>query len=227
MVFPPRCGGCGKLGQRWCADCRRQLTPPPEPLCKICGEPQHVPGICEHCNNTRPAFYALRSCAVFNEPLRPALHKLKYRCDVGLGEALAWDVALYLDTLGWQTDAIVPIPLSQQRMRERGYNQSGLIAHPLSCMMQWKYFPNALQRVRHTRSQVGLSAAERRENVQAAFTADPGLVRNKTILLFDDVATTGATLHVASQALLSAGANRVYALTAAKAVQKYGLDQIK
>jgi len=146
---------------------------------------------------------------------------------VGLGEALAWDVARSLDTLGWEADAIVPIPLSQQRMRERGYNQSGLIAQPLSRIMQWKYLPNALQRVRHTRSQVGLTAAERRENVQAAFTAQPGLVQNKTILLFDDVATTGATLHSASQAFLSAGAKRVYALTVAKALQKYGLDRME
>jgi ComF family protein len=152
---------------------------------------------------------------------------LKYGRDVGLGEALAWDVALFLDSLGWQAEAIVPIPLSQQRMRERGYNQSGLIAHPLSRIMQWRYLPDAVQRTRHTRSQVGLTAAERRENVQLAFTANPGLVRNKTILLFDDVATTGATLHSASQALLSAGANRVYALTAAKALQKYGLDRIE
>lgn len=227
LVFPPRCAGCGKLGQRWCADCRRQLTPPPEPLCEICGEPQYFPGICEHCKNTRPAFYALRSCAVFNEPLRPALHKLKYGRDIGLGEALAWDIAVFLDSLGWRAEAIVPIPLSQQRMRERGYNQAGLIAHPLSRIMRWKYLPDALQRIRHTRSQVGLNAAERCENVQAAFTANPGLAQNKTILLFDDIATTGATLHAASQALLSAGAKRVYALAAAKALQKYGLDQIK
>ncbi len=227
LLFPPRCGGCGKFGQRWCVDCQRQLTPPPRPLCEVCGEPQHFSGICERCNLARPAYHALRSCAVFKEPIRPALRKLKYGRDVGLGEALAWDVARSLDTLGWEADAIVPIPLSQQRMRERGYNQSGLIAQPLSRIMQWKYLPNALQRVRHTRSQVGLTAAERRENVQAAFTAQPGLVQNKTILLFDDVATTGATLHSASQAFLSAGAKRVYALTVAKALQKYGLDRME
>lgn len=227
LVFPPRCGGCGKIGQRWCADCQRQLVLPPEPLCEICGEPQFVTGICEHCKTTRPAFYALRSCAVFKEPLRPALHKLKYGRDIGLGEALAWDVAVYLDSLRWQAESIIPVPLSQQRMRERGYNQAGLIALPLSRIMQWKYLPDALQRVRHTRSQVGLSAVERRENVRSAFMAHAEKVQNKTILLFDDVATTGATLHSASQALMSAGASRVYALTVAKALPKYGLDRIE
>lgn len=227
LVFPPRCGGCGKLGQRWCMDCQHQLISPPKPYCDICGEPKPAPGICAQCATARPAFYALRACVAFKEPMRPALHKLKYRRDVGLGESLAWNVAVYLDSLGWQAEIIVPIPLSQQRMRERGYNQSGLIARPLSRIMRWKYLASALQRVRHTRSQVGLSAAERRENVQSAFSANPGLARNKTILLFDDVSTTGATLHAASQALLSAGANRVYALTVAKALQKYGLDQIE
>lgn len=227
LLFPPRCAGCGKLGQRWCANCRQQLTPPPEPLCEICGEPQPYAGICKHCDGTRPAFQALRSRAVFKEPLRPALHKLKYRQDLGLGEALAWDAATFLDSLGWQAEAIVPIPLSRQRLRERGYNQAGLIAHPLSRIMQWKYLPNALQRARHTRSQVGLSAAERRENVQAAFLANPSLARDKTFLLFDDVTTTGATLHSAAQELLSAGARRVYALTVAKALPKYGLDRIE
>jgi len=227
LLFPPRCGGCGKLGQRWCADCRSKLLLPPEPLCEICGEPQQSAGICARCKTERPAFYALRSCAVFKEPLRPALHKLKYRQDIGLGEALAWDVALFLVSLGWQADAIAPIPLSQQRMRERGYNQAGLMALPLARIMRWRYLPHALQRVRHTRSQVGLTAAERRENVQAAFAANPTLVQNKTILLFDDVVTTGATLHSASQALLSAGASRIYALTIARALPKYGLDQIE
>jgi predicted amidophosphoribosyltransferase len=74
---------------------------------------------------------------------------------------------------------------------------------------------------------VGLTASERRENVQAAFIAHAGQLQNKTILLFDDVATTGATLNAASQALVSAGAARVYALTVAKALQKYGLDRIE
>jgi len=161
------------------------------------------------------------------EPLRPALHKLKYGRDLGLGEALAWSVARYLDTLGWQAEVIIPIPLSQQRLRERGYNQAGLIAQPLARIMRWKYLPGALQRARHTRSQVGLKASERRENVKAAFAANAGLLQNKIILLFDDVATTGATLNAASQALIAAGAKQVYALTMAKALDKYGLDRVE
>jgi ComF family protein len=176
---------------------------------------------------TRPAFHALRSCVVFKEPIRDALHQLKYRRNIGLGEALAPIIAEYLDKLGWQADSIVPIPLSRQRLQERGYNQVGLIAHPLSRLLRWQYLPGALRRTRHTRSQVGLNAGERLENVHGAFEAEAPFVKGKAILIIDDVATTGATLHSASHALAYAGAIKVYALTLAKALQKYGLDRVE
>jgi len=144
-----------------------------------------------------------------------------------LGEALAWNAATYIDSLGWQADAITPIPLSEQRFAERGYNQVDLIAHPLARLMRWQYLPGAIHRSRHTRSQVGLSAGERRDNVSGAFLAKSQLVSGKTILLVDDVATTGATLDSASRSLVEAGAAKVYALTFAKAINKYGLDRIE
>jgi ComF family protein len=227
LLFPPACGGCGKLGARWCADCQQKLAAVPEPVCEVCGEPQVDANLCHNCHTTRPAFSALRSCVVFKEPIRPALHKLKYRREVGLGEALAWNAALFLDKLDWQADAITPIPLSEQRFAERGYNQVDLIAHPLARLMRWQYLPGALRRSRHTRSQVGLSASERYDNVSGAFLAKSHFITGKTILLMDDVATTGATLDSASRSLIEAGAAKVYALTFAKAIHKYGLDRIE
>jgi ComF family protein len=227
LLFPPACGGCGKMGARWCLDCQQKLAPVPEPVCEVCGEPQAAVKMCDNCLNARPAFVALRSCAVFKEPIRPALHKLKYRREVGLGEALAWNLAVFLDRLGWQADAIVPIPLSEQRLAERGYNQVDLIAHPLARLMRWQYLPGALRRSRHTRSQVGLSASERRENVTGAFLTKDRSVKGKSVLLVDDVATTGATLDSAARSLVGAGASKVYALTFAKAIHKYGLDRVE
>jgi len=227
LIFPPSCGGCGKLGARWCQVCQQELAPLPEPVCEICGEPQISPGTCQKCQSARPAFVALRSCAIFKEPIRPALHRLKYRREIGLGEALAWNVAVFLDQLGWQADAIAPIPLSEQRLTERGYNQVDLIAHPLARIFSWQYLPRALCRSRHTRSQVGLGVSERRVNVSGAFLANPRLTKGKNILLVDDVATTGATLNSASLALMEAGANKVYALTFAKAMQNHGLDHVR
>jgi len=224
LLFPPSCGGCGKLGVRWCKECQYKLEPVPLPICEICGTPQNLCGVCKNCQTTRPAFYALRSCAVFKEPVRPALIKLKYRHEFGLGEALAWNVGTYLDKLGWQADALIPVPLSKQRFAERGYNQVDLIAHPLAHLIGLQYLPGALHRVRHTASQVGLSGRERRKNVLGAFQADAKLVLGKTLILLDDITTTGATISSASRSLLDAGAKKVYALTFAKALPHYGGD---
>jgi ComF family protein len=224
LLFPPSCGGCGKVGERWCGHCQQSLTPLPEVVCDICGEPQKTIGICKKCRISRPPYQALRSWVVFNDPVRPALHKLKYRRDIGLGDALALPLANYVRVLNWDIEVLVPIPLSPQRLSERGYNQVDLIARPLAMFHQWNYAPGALRRVKSTRSQVGLTVEQRRENVQNAFQANPHLVRNKKVLLMDDVATTGATLISASRALVEAGACYVYALTAARAISRRGPD---
>lgn len=226
LIFPPVCGGCGQLGARWCDKCQQNLTPIPPPICEICGRPLGTAGTCKDCLTTRPAYYALRSCVVYTEPARPALISLKYRQNIGLGEALAWDLALHLDGLGWQADIVLPVPLSKQRLSERGYNQVDLIAHPLARLTGWYYQPSALHRTRHTGSQVGLSSGERRKNVQGAFRAESRLVAGKAILLVDDVTTTGATLGSAARALMDAGAGKVYGLTFAQAISKYGLDHV-
>ena len=212
------------MGERWCDHCQQSLTLLPELVCDICGEPQKAIGICGKCKISRPPYKALRSWVVFNDPVRPALHKLKYRRDIGLGDALALPLAKYVRVLNWDVEMLVPIPLSSQRLSERGYNQVDLIARPLAMIHQWNYAPGALQRIRSTPSQVGLTAKQRWENVHNAFLANPRLVRNKKVLLMDDVTTTGATLISASRALVEAGACQVYALTAARAISRRGPD---
>ena len=225
LLFPPICGGCGKKGVRWCDNCQRNLLVVAGPVCDRCGEPQKFAGLCKNCHRSRPPYQALRSWAVFSDPLRPALHKLKYRRDLGLGEVLACSLAEYIETsLRWDIEMVVPVPLSDQRLSERGYNQVALIAQPLAMLERWDYVPKALKRVRHTRSQVGLSIQKRKDNVQNAFKANPRLIADKKILLVDDVATTGATIFSASRCLVEAGARYVYALTAARAVSRYGSD---
>jgi len=168
----------------------------------------------------------MRSWAAFDSPLRQALHKLKYRRDMALGDALAVPIARFVGTLGWPVQAVAPVPLGQKRRQERGYNQVALIAHPLSLSLGLAYRPAALKRSRDTRSQVGLNAEERRANVHQAFIADPRHVRGKTILVVDDVATTGSTLSSCTDALLQAGAADVFALTVARALPHHGYDQV-
>jgi ComF family protein len=225
-LYPPVCGGCGRVGARWCAECQRQVTPVPDPICDICGLPVACEGLCEGCRLCLPPFAALRSWVVFEGPVRSALHRLKYRRNVALGDALARPMADFCRLLDWPVEVVVPVPLGKRRLQERGYNQVGLIAMPLAALNRWRYAPRALCRVRETKSQVGLSAVERRENMQGAFRADPRPVGGRVILLLDDVATTSATLSACAEALLSAGAKAVFALTLARALPRHGLQNV-
>jgi competence protein ComFC len=222
-LYPPVCGGCDRPGFRWCPDCQEQVVRIPEPVCEICGLPQNRAGICAACSTERPPYRALRSWVAFDGPIRQALHRLKYRRNIALGDALAYPLTEYLAGLNWPVEAVVPVPLGAKRMRERGYNQVGLVARPLAALTGWRYAPGALARSRETRSQVGLSAVERQENMRDAFRSTPRLVAGRTVLLMDDVATTGSTLRSGAEALLLSGAREVYALTIARALPHHGL----
>jgi competence protein ComFC len=180
--------------------------------------------LCADCKRARPRFRALRSWSAFDVPVRNALHRLKYRHDVGLGDALASQLSGFAISLNWPVELIVPVPLGKKRLRERGYNQVGLIARPLSMAMRVAYAPDALTRMRETRSQVGLTKAERHENVREAFRARRTLVNGRVVLLMDDVATTGSTLSSCAEAFYAAGARDVFALTVSRALIRHGLN---
>jgi ComF family protein len=136
---------------------------------------------------------------------------------MALGDSLAAYMLPALEETGWRADLVLPVPLSKPRRRERGYNQAGLIARPLALALGLPYVPKALARCRDTRSQVGLSREQRRQNVNGVFQAGSEQVRDRRVLLIDDVATTGSTLSAAAGALLASGASQVYAFTAARA----------
>jgi ComF family protein len=114
-------------------------------------------------------------------------------------------------------ELVTPVPLGVARHAQRGYNQSALLAFPLALSSKLAYGSQALIKVREARSQVGLSLAERFENVAGAFQASPKIVAGKTILIVDDVTTSGATMQACATALLQAGAHQVYGLTLARA----------
>lgn len=216
-IFPPRCVACGKPGTRWCAHCRKTVSLICGPVCPTCGVPQNKTEPCESCDHEAPAYRCLRSWALFEGPVRKALHCLKYRRDVALGDTLAAQMLPSVQALRWPIDVITPIPLSGARQKERGYNQAGLIARPLALALGLTYDPKALARWRDTRSQVGLTREQRRENVRDVFRAEGSRVRGRTVLLIDDVATTGSTLSSAAESLVAEGATKVYAFTVARA----------
>jgi len=222
LLFPPVCGGCGKAGSCWCLDCQSKVQILHGVLCDVCGLPQLKAGVCDTCRADRPHFRALRAWAVFDNPVRNALHNLKYRRNISMGNSLAASMASFVRDLNWPINMVIPIPLGTQRMKERGYNQVGMVAKPLAMSLNVHYAPNQLKRRKETRSQVGLSSVERRENVRAAFEGGAGVV-GKTVLVMDDVSTTGSTLSSSAEALYLSGAKDVFALTVARALPHHGL----
>jgi len=182
--------------------------------------------MCEKCKSKPPAYQMMRSWAVFDSPIQNGLHTLKYRRNIALGESIAIQMANYVRSLHWPVEILIPVPLGKKRLKERGYNQVGLVARPLAYQMRWTYEPDALWKTRETRSQVGLTAYQRDENVHDAYEADPTVVKRRSILLMDDVATTGSTISACTQAMISAGAQEVYVLTIARALSHHSLDRV-
>lgn len=168
----------------------------------------------------------MRSWAVFDSPVQNALYTMKYRRNISLGDRIAIQMTDFFHSLQWRVQAIIPVPLGKKRLKERGYNQTALVARPLAYEVGIDYLPHALWKTRETRSQVGLTLSQRHENVHSAYRADPAVVKRKAILLMDDVATTGSTISACTEALLFAGAQDIYVLTVARALSHHGLNRV-
>ena len=168
----------------------------------------------------------MRSWAVFDSPVQNGLHTMKYRRNIGLGEALAIQMVEFVKSLQWDIDLLIPVPLGKKRLQERGYNQVALVAQPLAYRTDIRYLPHGLRKARDTRSQVGLNVSQRQQNVQNAYQADPQSVIRKSILVMDDVSTTGSTISACTEALLSAGAREVYGITIARALAHHDLTRV-
>lgn len=225
LLFPPVCGGCEKIGSRWCEECQSKVKILSGIVCEVCGLPQEQVGTCKTCLMDRPHFRMLRAWTIFEDPIQNALHKLKYRKDMSMGDAIAYHMLPFVQRLNWQIDMLIPVPLGKARMKQRGYNQVAMIAKPLSIALQIHYASNELTRKKETRTQVGLTKLERKKNVEAAFQASAS-VKRKNIVVMDDVSTTGATLSSIAKSLYDAGAENVYALTVARALAHHNLNHI-
>jgi competence protein ComFC len=220
-LFPPTCFNCGMEGYRICPQCQKSFEKSNATICTICGRRVRSKGVCYQCRIKRPEFDQLRSLYDYKGAVREAIHRLKYQNDIGLAEKLADQLIDFYRTLGWQVDMIIPMPLFENRQIERGYNQSALLATPMSLQLGIKNRSDVLIRIKDTKSQVGLSESERWKNVSDAFVANPKIVNNKSILIIDDVTTTGATMNSAALAARKAGAKSIYCLTFARAFRGF------
>lgn len=203
LLFPPRCAGCDKVDVSWCAACQSELDSLPFPPPRQMGPDSPL--------------QVVAATGPHNGKLQAAIWSLKFENGRTLAAPLGQRISRRLEALGWAVDLIIPVPLSKKRLHQRGYNQSELMAQYIAASRSCLLIPQAIGRAIDTRSQVGLNMQERKENMTGVFRADSQIVAGKTILLIDDVCTTGATLEACAQAALEAGAAAVYALTASMA----------
>ena len=223
LLFPTFCLGCRKEGFFLCPDCRRKLVWV-QPTCFVCHK--WVPSAgrapsgrtCASCRK-KSHIYAFFSPFLYADPLiRNLIHGLKYdrlrSLAPVLGELLVEYFAKFKIVLP-PGAVLVPIPLHPSRKRSRGFNQSELLVLYLSDRLKLQKETKILWKIRKTKPQTELSAQDRRSNLTDVFTVtDVNLVK-KTILLLDDVKTTGATLEEAAKTLKKAGARQVWAITIA------------
>lgn len=228
LLFPPGrvCPLCGTAGDdnKICPGCREVLAEySREPVCSRCGRyfqrltADSAPVICLDCLRLDRYFRRSRSAGPYEGHLKGAVLRMKYSGKRDLAGHLA-DLmfqSVAHNPLYAKVQMIAAIPLSPERLRQRGFNQSELLAARIADRMAVPLLP-LLRKTRETLSQASLDRAGREKNLAGAFTLpDSGAVRGKTILLVDDIITTGNTLNTASQTLVRGGAAGVVCVTAA------------
>jgi len=219
FFFPRYCVGCGSVGDFFCAECLRKLPRIQSFVCPRCGEPQSSGILCSSCWGRQTEIDGIRFPFRFDGIVRQAIHELKYRNLKAICPSLAQLLADYLQLNPLPADILVSVPLHPRRLRERGYNQSSLLAQELSRIIHLPVNDNSLIRVKDAPPQVRTaSAEERRRNVDGAFVCRDQKLEGECVLLIDDVCTSGATLEACAHAAKDGGAVSVWGLTIAKEI---------
>jgi ComF family protein len=215
LVFPPRCVSCDAFGPFICDRCRDEMAPADGPRCETCWMPIDQRASCRRCWAHRPRLRAVRSAFVYETAARDSVLALKFRGLSAVAPPMARLMAEVLAEWRPPVQCIVPVPLSGQRRRTRGYNQSELLTKEISRLTGIPLHGRALIRRHRTAAQTRTTGGARWQNVAGAFRAGSD-VPASGVLLIDDVITTGATLDACARVLLGGGAEAVFALTFAR-----------
>jgi len=219
LLFPQRCIGCGKEGDFICLSCLSLLPRVMPPLCPRCGKPQPSGILCPSCVSWQAEIDGIRSPFRFDGVMRQAIYQLKYKNLRALAAPVAQLLNDYLITNPVPGEVLVPVPLHRKRLRERGYNQSSLLARELGNLTKLPVVDDCLIRQRHAPPQARTATVdERQRNVADAFTCCENRLRDKQVLLIDDVSTSGATLDACATVLKAAGATSVWGLVLAREI---------
>jgi ComF family protein len=229
-IWPARCPVCNDIlspdEKDFCVHCKETFEVIKKPFCNICGLPfdeNTAPpsSICGNCLKAPLKIDILRSFGNYEGALRKAIIDLKFGCRREMVPALVNCILNADQTFPdhMNIDMVIPVPLHPKRTRERGFNQAIDLARPLARKRKTPLLYDSLIRTRPTAPQVGLSTYQRKANVKGAFSVrKSGPLKNKNIFLVDDIYTTGNTINECAKVLKKAGVEKVYAVTAARAV---------
>ena len=228
LCFPPRCLCCdtpmaNPATLLFCTDCLAAIDFIKTPLCPCCGRafPDAAGDnhLCGNCLTKPPHFNSARAVAHYHQPLADAIHAFKYNGKT-YGLASLAKLAEQIEPPVAQTDLIIPVPLHPKRLRERGFNQSLLMARAFFPHAQHKIKPELLIRHKWTEPQTALSGINRRRNLKGSFSVtNPTQLKNKSVLLIDDVFTTGSTANECARILKKGGASKIHVLTLARVAE--------
>jgi ComF family protein len=223
FALPPRCAGCGIIVEdvhSFCPECWKQVEFLGDGGCATCGLPLQATEAptCGACLARPPRIARTRAAVAYGDLSRSLAIRLKY----GRKVAIARTMARYMAPLVADCDnaLLVPVPLHRARLWWRGFNQSQLVARELSRRLAIASDPFALRRVKRTRPLKGMTPLQRRKTVAGAFrVGDKSAVAGKTVILIDDVLTTGSTAEACARTLRRAGASRVELISWARVVR--------
>ena len=232
QVIPPTCLSCKTpVGNSasLCSACWQSLTFVSKPYCQVCGQPfdveDHDNQLCGKCIGRQPPYSRLRSALVYDDESRSMILSFKHGDQLNACPTFTKWLSTTDPSLFDNLDTVTAVPLHWQRLFRRRYNQSAMMSNALSKGIGVKSIPDLLVRERNTPSQGHLTRSQRKTNVRGAFSINKRYteyVSAKTILLIDDVLTTGATIEACCRTLTKAGAAEVRVLTLARAVNPAG-----
>ena len=214
LLFPLQCLGCQREGKLLCESCEEQLHRLESPYCLVCAQPNAQMN-CRWCQQSPLSIDGIRAPYLMQGPIRDGIHSLKYRGVRAAAPELGRLLAQYLAGHSVPGDIIVPVPLHPRRLRERGYNQSALLAREMAELSGLAVQEGLLVKTRNSPPQVGETREKRRENVEGSFQCNSE-AGGQAVILVDDVATTGSTLSACASALKAAGAASVWGLVLAR-----------
>lgn len=226
FVLPPRCLICGKevsADGRLCSECFANINFITSPYCKKCGKPfeYHLSNkelFCPECLSHKSPFRMCRSAVIYDDNSKKLILDFKFFDHLENKSLLAnWLLLAGKDIFSEGVDLLIPVPLHFSRLLKRKYNQSAVLCDALSKLSHIPANYKALRKTKHTLPQVSCNGKQRLKNVRNAFDVfHPEMVKNKRIVLIDDVFTTGSTLKECARVLKRAGAKSVDALTIAR-----------